>query len=209
MARSLKTAVGASMLFLTMALPLQAFGEDAPAAQDVPGFVQRGIPGPGQEALKPLEGTWQVELSTYIAFGTRDKPMVSKDIICRRQWITGGRHLEDITKGTVGGETYERHGLLGYSNIDRRYEWVTADAVNANMMIYLGEPGSGEQMPISMSGRFTDQGLLGEEFAGKSIGQRTVITIESNDRHIVELYFTPEGSAEFLAQRGIYTRVKE
>src|SRR4051794_40552030 len=99
MSRSWKTTVAASMLFLTAALPLQAFGDDTPAKQGVPGFVQRGIPGPGQEALKPLEGTWQVELSTYIAFGTRDKPLVSKDIICRRQWITGGRHLEDITKG--------------------------------------------------------------------------------------------------------------
>jgi hypothetical protein len=208
MTRSLKAAAAASMLFLAAALPMRAFAEDAPAAQ-LPGFVQRGLPGPGQEALKPLEGTWQVELSIYVAVGTPDKPLVSNDITCRRQWITGGRHLEDVTRGTLGGEAYERIGLLGYSNVDRRYEWVTADGMNANMMIYLGEPGSGAQMPISMSGRFTDQGLLGEEFAGKSIGQRTVITIESNDRHVVDLYFTPQGGKEFLAQRGIYTRVKE
>ena len=43
---------------------------------------------------------------------------------------------------------------------------------------------------IVMSGEFTDQGVLGDAYAGKNVGQRTVIRIESPDRHVIDIYFT-------------------
>jgi hypothetical protein len=108
---------------------------------------------------------------------------------------------------TIAGAPYWRLGLLGYSTMDERYEWVTIDAANANMMIYRGEPGSGSALPITMSGTFTDQGVIGEETVGEQIGQRTVIEILDDDRHIIELYFTRPSGEELLADRSIYTRV--
>lgn len=60
-----------------------------------------------------------------------------------------------------------------------------------------------------MSGAFTDQGVAGEDTVGKSVGMRTVIKIENNDRHVFELYFTRPGQQEALATRGVYTRLKE
>jgi hypothetical protein len=44
---------------------------------------------------------------------------------------------------------------------------------------------------------------------GKSVPMRTVIKVESNDRHVFELYFTPPGKGEVLATRQVYTRVQE
>jgi hypothetical protein len=85
---------------------------------------------------------------------------------------------------------------------------VTVDGANANMMIYLGASGSGPQLPISMSGVFTDQGWLGEAMAGKSVPMRTVIRIESNERHVFELYFTPPGGTERLVDQKVYTRMR-
>jgi hypothetical protein len=93
--------------------------------------------------------------------------------------------------------------------MDERYEWITVDATNANMMIYLGAPRTAEQTPISMAGVFTDQGVLGEETVGKPVGMRTVIRIESEDRHVMELYLTPPGADELLADRSVYTRLAE
>jgi hypothetical protein len=184
---------------------------DAPAAaqQQMPDWIQRGLPAAGHEALDPLKGTWRVEMSLYLAGGTADDPIVSDDLICRREWVAGGRFLYDVTEGTLADGPYWRMGVLGYSTMDERYEWVTADAANANMMVYFGEPGSGKEMPISMSGTFTDQGLISEESSGKEVGQRTVISIENNDRHVIELYFTPPGEEEFLASRMVYTRMPE
>jgi hypothetical protein len=178
-----------------------------PAAADMPAFARRGLPGPGHAALAPLAGTWRVENSIYIAIGTPDRPVVSRDITCRREWVAGGRFLRDVTEGTNGGGPYWREGLLGYSNMDERYEWVTADGFNANMMIYASDKGSGPQRPIVLSGVFTDQGVVGEQTAGKAVGMRTVITIESQDRHVFELYVTPPGAREFLADKKVYTRI--
>ncbi len=134
-------------------------------------------------------------------------PIVSNDIRTTRVWVADGQYIEDTTEGAVEGQPYWRRGWLGYSNIDRRYEWVTI-APRVPMMIYLGKPGSGEQMPIDVTGVFTDQGVVSEQTVGKPVVQRTVFRIESNDRHISELYFTPPGGKERLALRLVYTRIK-
>lgn len=113
-----------------------------------------------------------------------------------------------MTEGTMGDSPYWRKGWLGYSNMDRRHEWITIDAVNSSMMYYAGKPGSTSASPIIMTGVFTDQGVAGEASVGKSVDMRTVIKIESPDRHVIELYFTRPGKQEILAQRAIYTRAR-
>ena len=172
------------------------------------GWVQRGIPGAGHAALAPLVGTWRVELSVHGTMGRSPDlpPIVSHDIRTTRVWIADVQFIEDTTEGTVDGQPYWRRGWLGYSNLDRRYEWVTV-APRVPMMIYLGKPGSGPQMPIELTGVFTDQGLVNEQTVGKPVVQRTVIRIESNYRHIFELYFAPPGGKEQLALRLVYARI--
>jgi len=166
-----------------------------------PPFVARGLPGPAHRALDPLVGDWDVTMTLYAAMGSPEKPFTAK-LTTHREWIAEGHYLRDVTRGA----NYYRQATLGYSNMDRRYEWVTQDAVNANMMIYLGAPGSGPSHPISMVGTFTDQGILGEASVGKAIGQRTVITIQDPDHHQIDLYFTPPDSTERLVDRKVYVR---
>jgi hypothetical protein len=200
----------------SLAVSPPAFSQDSgnkPVAQqqEMPPWMRRGLPGPGHRALDPLVGTWKVQMRIHGTFGRNpdDPPIVAEDLICRREWVAGGRYLEDTTQGTAAGGPYWRRGWLGYSNMDRRYEWVTVDAVNTTMMSYAGAPGSGSTMPIAMSGVFTDQGVAGEAAVGKSVPMRTVIKIENSDRHVFELYFTPPGKGEVLATRQVYTRLKE
>jgi hypothetical protein len=187
----------------------------AAAAGEVPGFIRRGLPGPGHAALRALEGDWRVEKALYIAVGTRESPAVSSDLIARRRWIAGGRFLHDVTEGAIAAGPYYRMGFLGYSNMDSRYEWVTVDGMNANMMIYRSDPVNNSQrfdaargVEISMSGNFTDQGLFSEQTAGVVIGQRTVIRIQSDDRHEMDLYFTVPGKDEVLIDHSVYTRLR-
>jgi Protein of unknown function (DUF1579) len=209
--RSALIIVGAWVL----ALPTSAQNPDpqrrtAPAAQQaVPDWARRGIPGAGHAALAPLVGSWRVEMGIYGTMGRSPDlpPIVSNDIRTTRIWVADGQYIEETTEGTVEGQPYWRRGWLGYSNLDRRYEWVTI-APRVPMMIYLGKPGSGEQMPIEVTGVFTDQGVVSERTVGKPVVQRTVFRIESNDRHVSELYFTPPGGKEQLALRIVYTRLK-
>lgn len=184
--------------------------KQAANTQEMPKMVKNGLPGAMHERLNALVGDWAVQKTTLMAGGTKEKPLTAT-LNCRRQWIeaTGNRFIQDITEGTMNGSPYYRLGILGYSTMDKRYEWNTADALNSNMMTYKGAKNSGAaQKEISMSGEFTDQGLLGDAYIGKNIAQRTVIKIESSDRHVVELYFTPPGESERLVDSAVYTRRK-
>ena len=180
--------------------------------EPMPAWKSRGLPGDGHAALKPLVGTWNVQITFYGTFGRDPKlpPIVADGLKCSREWVAEGRYIEDLTEGTVAGAgTYWRKGWLGYSTMDRRYEWVTIDNTNSTMMSYAGARGSGDHKPINMLGVFTDQGVAGEQSVGKQVHMRTVIRIESVDRHIIELYFTPPGKPEVLATRAVYTRVNQ
>jgi Protein of unknown function (DUF1579) len=184
-------------------------GSAQPGAQaEISAWMRRGMPGLGHAALEPLIGTWRVEMGIYATFGRSgdEPPIVSTDLICRREWVADGRYVEDLTEGTAAGRRYWRKGWLGYSNMDHRYEWVTIDAVNSTMMRYAGALGTGAERPISMSGTFTDQGVAGEAAVGREVPMRTVIRIENADRHVFELYFAPPGRPEVLATRAVYTR---
>jgi hypothetical protein len=172
-----------------------------------PAFVQRGLPDQFHNALKPLEGEWRVDKRIYIAVGSPEKPAFSKEMIARRRWVAGGRHLVDVTEGKMGDSPYYRLGVLGFSNIDRRYEWSTFDGMNANRMIYVGDVLQMPSSMIEMKGVFTDQGLIAESTAGKEVKMRTVIQIDSADRHTIELYLTPPGGSEKLIDKSVYERI--
>jgi hypothetical protein len=181
----------------------------APAAAEVPGWIQRGLPGPHHQALQALAGRWRVDMGVYGTLG-RDPnapPQTSSRMTTVREWIGGGRYLQDTTEGEIGGHAYWRRGWLGYSNMDGAYEWVTVDSTNANMMIYSSERVPTPATRIELKGVFTDQGVTGEQNTGRRIPMRTEIRIESADRHVIELYFTPPGGREVLATRQTYTRV--
>jgi hypothetical protein len=183
----------------------------APSSRsEMPKWLSRGLPGRGHAVLAPLVGTWRVQMSFYGTLGRKpdQPPLVTNDLVSRRQWVAGGRYIEDTMEGTLDGAPVWRKGWLGYSTMDERYEWVTIDPVNTTMMYFAGASKSGRQIPITMSGIFTDQGVAGEETVGKRVGMRTVIKIESDDRNVFELYFTRPGQREALATRAIYTRLK-
>jgi hypothetical protein len=175
---------------------------------EVPAFVRRGMPGAGHRAIAPLAGTWRVRYEVYGTLGRsgEEPPIVSDDIRTRREWVGDGRFLEDTTEGTLMGAPYWRKGWLGYNNMERRFEWVTIDAVNSALMTYAAAPSSALSLPIIMTGLFTDQGVAGEESVGKRVGMKTVIHIDSNDRHRIDLYFTRPGRKETLAVRAVYSR---
>jgi len=181
--------------------------ETAPGAATAPPFVARGAPGAFHAALKPLQGEWRVEKEIYIAVGSPRAPAKSSGMITQRSWFGGGRHLLDTTEGSLAGSSYYRLGVLGFSNVDGCYEWVTFDAMNANMMLYRGTRLEQPSRHITLTGVFTDQGLLGEEFAGKPIPMRTDIDINNEDHHSIALYFTPPGQAELLIDRSRYFRL--
>jgi Protein of unknown function (DUF1579) len=215
-----RTRISLLSIALLLAAPAALAQNPAPAgppaagraaAPDMPAWLRRSQPGPGHAALQPLVGTFRQHKEIFggLLGRPKDAPtIVSDDVTTTRRWVGGGRWMEDVSEGSILGGPYWRHGWLGYSNMDQRFEWVTVDGFNTTLMSYAAAPKSGEKAPLDMVGQFTDQGVVGEATVGKTVSMRTVIRIENQDRHVFELYFTPPGEKEYLVDRTSYTRVK-
>ena len=198
---------GVAVAALSFALSAASAAESTPASPPPSPVAQRGIPAEGQAALRPLIGKWRVRKTSSFPGVAKDGCVASTDLNATREWVGGGRFVREVVQGSMGGKPYWRMGLLGYSNMDKRFEWVTVDELNANMMIYLGKPGEGAGLPIDVTGTFTDQGLLGEDLVGKPIGQRTTIMFDGDNRTISRLYVTPPGVQERLADEMVFEKI--
>lgn len=119
----------------------------------------------------------------------------------------GGNFLEDTTTGLLGGKPYFRKGMPGYDPIGKRYEWTTVDNQTPIRMSYAGRAGSGVTL-TDLQGEFMDPGVTGERNVGKTIAMRTSMRIDGPDHHVFELYFTPPGGAELLADRMVFDRIR-
>ncbi|WP_174185690.1 DUF1579 family protein [Nocardia barduliensis] len=164
---------------------------------------------PGHRRIGQLVGEWTGEKSTFVAGGTADNP-TKREIVSRWEWIaeTGNNFLREEARDVHGSSEYYRLGLLGFAPTDNRYEWTTVDSVTPMTMSYKGAKGSGGDPDIVMAGEFTDPGVLGAQFVGKTIPMRTVIRLESADRVVMEIYFAAPGEPERIADRVVLTRKK-
>jgi hypothetical protein len=192
------TAAGAGII------ATHAFAQGTP---ELPGFIRRGMAGPGQKALQPLIGKWRGTITLYMAVATLEKPLTVSGFATERTWINDGRILQETIHGEVNGAPYWRLGFLIYDNMKAAYEWVTFDNMNAGMMLYRGKPGSGPGLPTTMTGSFVEQGVLGESYAGKTVECRTDIIVKGADENVFDIYFTAPGEKERIADHNVYTRV--
>ncbi|MCA2211044.1 DUF1579 family protein [Nocardia rosealba] len=200
----------APLVLVTAALLGSAACGDNTSAAPVPPTTAQQVPqDAGHARLNQLVGEWTAEKSTFVAGGTPENPIVTRDAVSRWSWVaeTGGNFLREEVTGTFGDRPYYRLGLLGYSPVDDRYEWSTFDSVTPLTMAYRGAKGSANAPELSMTGEFTDPGITGPANVGKSVPMRTVIRLESSDRTVMELYFTPPGEPERLADRVVLTRL--
>lgn len=197
-----KIAVVATIMAQIAVSAVQAQTSDL----DMPALIKRTTPGAGQAELKPLLGKWRVEKANFL-LGEGGKPVKSEAMTAERVMIGDGRFISDTTTGKLGGRPYFRTGLLGYNNIARRYELVTADNVTPLLMSYQGRDGSVPSARIDMRGKFADPGVTGERNVGKIVAMRTEIRIIDNDHHEIDLFFTPPGKPEKLVDTMVYTRI--
>ncbi len=203
--RSIRTAAALSLLAAT--LFATACGDGDSTAVPVPTVTAARAPqDAGHARLNQLVGEWTAEKSTFVAGGTPENPLIARDAVSRWSWVseTGGNFLREEVTGVFGDRPYYRLGLLGYSPVDDRYEWSTFDSVTPLTMAYRG--GKADAPELSMAGTFTDPGITGPGNVGKTVPMRTLIKLESTDRTVMELYFTPPGEAERLADRVVLTR---
>lgn len=188
---------------LSALLAAAALALPASAAQDrsQPASTRLAAPGPMHERLKPLVGTWKVEMRVFPAPGAT--PIVSKDLRATRTLILGGRYLQEELTGTFGGAPSSRLAILGYNNLDDRFELTTFDTFEPGQMVYLGReaPNAGR---FSLEGESTEAGF-GPEPSGRKRDLRFEFEI-APDRSVERIYVKYPGQPEHLFVEQIFTR---
>ena len=210
--RSLSPSARPSLLLAAVFLALPACAqtsgvtlqESAPAQPPLSASTRLALPGEKHQWLNPLIGTWNVEMTV---FGEDGQPAVtSSDFTATRQWILGGRYLEERLEGPLGGAPSERRMVLGYNNLDLRFELATFDTFEPGQMIYRSRT-DGTPAGFSVYGESTEAGT-GPLPTGRKRDLRFEFVIEPQ-RSIERIYVTYPGDAERLFVEQVFTPTQE
>lgn len=190
------SVVAAASLILMACL-----GDQARAQDGLPASTRLAMPGERHTWLEPLVGEWRVEMPVYPGPGA--DPIVSRDLTARRELILGGRYLSETLTGTFAGNASNRLAILGYNNLDQRFELTTFDTFEPGQMVYVGrdEPTASE---FSVEGESTEAGF-GPTPTGRRRDLRFQFEIAA-DRSVERIYVRYPGEEEFLFVEQIFTR---
>lgn len=160
-------------------------------------FAQMASPGNEHERLKPFEGTFKAEVRIWMGPGD---PQVSTGTLVS-SWDLGGRFLRQDYKGDQADgpfPDFEGRGYWGYNKLSGQYEGMWIDNASTVMQTEAGG--------VDESGKvWTMVGEMPNPQGEGTMTKRSVITLEDDDHHSMEMYFSsPEG--EFKAMEIKYQR---
>jgi len=187
---------------LTLALLLAACQSTPPETPEEARAVEErqllAQPGPEHAFLDDLVGEFDARLKVWMGPGP---PRATYRGQMRNEWILGGRFVEGTFTGEVNDEPFEAVSLVGYDNAQQVYHATWLDTNSTAML------------PISRGRRVEDEIHFTREMidigTGESTLQRELLTIESSDRHTVEMFIgLPDGSL-LRTTEITYTRRKE
>ncbi len=149
--------------------------------------AEMGAVTDAHKRFEPFVGTFAAEVKMWMGPGD---PMVSTGKM-ENELELGGRFLKQIYKGDDNEgpfPDFQGRGYWGYNTVDKHYEGVWMDTACTFMQ---SEKGSVDETGKvwTMIGEMTNPGT------GKPMRKRTVITLQDDNHHTMETYFTgPDGS---------------
>ncbi|MEM8982991.1 MAG: DUF1579 family protein [Pseudomonadota bacterium] len=167
----------------------------------LPASARLALPAEKHAWLDRLVGEWSVEMRVYPEPGAT--PIVATNFAATREWRLGGRYLEERLTGTFAGNAAERVMILGYNNLEQRFELASFDTFEPGHMIYQSR-GSVSPNRFSLYGESTEAGNY-----PKPTGRRRDLRFEfsiSNDRSEERIFVTYPGKDEYLFVQQIFTR---
>jgi hypothetical protein len=160
--------------------------------------AMQAMSAPAEEhaRLRPFVGTFRAEVKIWMGPGD---PMISTGTMTNTMDL-GGRFLRQDYKGDPGGgpfPDFEGRGFWGYNKSTQHYEGFWIDTASTIMQ---NESGS-----VDDSGRvWTMIGEIPDGSGGKTT-KRSVITVQDDDHHSMEMYFDKDGQ-ELKGMEIRYTR---
>src|SRR5262249_11775263 len=123
MRASLKALVLAAALALGLAaVPGAARADDAKSVPSpntvLKALAEAGKPGAEHQKLQPFVGDWDLTLKLWTDPG--QPPALVKATV-QRQWIMGGRFVQETVRGEFEGKPFEGMGVLGYDSARKKF----------------------------------------------------------------------------------------
>lgn len=147
--------------------------------------------------FEPFAGTFKAEVKLWMGPGD---PVISTGVMTSTL-VLGGRFLQQAFKGDPGGgpfPDFEGLGFWGFNKATNKYEGFWIDTVSTQMQSEVGDVDD-TGMVWMMVGEMTDP-------KGNAMKKRSVITLEDNDHHKIEMFFSGPDGKESRAMEIRYER---
>jgi hypothetical protein len=146
-------------------------------------LAEAGKPGPEHKKLQPFVGDWTFTAKLWT--DPSQPPAEAKGTI-QRQWIMGGRFIQETAKGECHGKTIEGMGLLGYDSAEKKFTTVWVCGLLGNISHHL----------VTCNDSGTRFECATEEccpITGQRVKGRNELVVENNDRIVLNVYKTVDG----------------
>jgi hypothetical protein len=160
-------------------------------AQDYP------KPGPEQERLKQLVGTWDAVIKCSMEPGKA--PQESKGM-SKSSMGLGGFFLISEFKGEMFGHTFEGRSITGYDPYKKKYTGVWVDSMSPSLYATEGS--------FDKSGKVFTEIMEGAGPDGKPMKMRCTTTVKDANHMHFQLYAPGQDGKEALMMEIAYTRKK-
>jgi len=159
-------------------------------------FAAMAAPVAEHEKMTPFIGTFRAEVMIWMGPGDPQKSTGTMT----NSFVLGGRFLRQEYKGDPNDgpfPEFEGHGYCGFNKAIGKYEGLWIDNASTIMQTDRGD--------VDDSGKRWE--MIGEMAGpdGNTFVKRSVITLEDDDRHSIEMFFN-HGGQESKAMEIRYTR---
>ena len=150
-------------------------------------FAALAAVGEAHQRLQPFAGTFKAQVKLWMGPG---EPHVSTGVMVN-EFDLGGRFLRQTYTGDPGEgpfPDFQGRGYWGFNNLNGQYEGFWIDTASTVMQFEAGE--------VDEAGKvWTMLGEMDNPGGGGKLRKKSVITLEDDDHHILEMYFEgPDGS---------------
>ena len=162
------------------------------------GCAEMGALAEAHKKLDPFVGTFSAEVKLWMGPG---EPHISTGVM-ENTLDLEGRFLRQTYKGDPGDgpfPNFEGRGFWGYNTVTNKYEGFWIDSASTAMQNEVGDVDDAGRVWI-MIGEMTNPQT------GQPMQKRSVVTLQDNDRHKMEMFFSGPDGGESKGMEINYTR---
>ena len=166
-------------IFLTLAISAAGQGAKKTAGDETIKALENAMtPGEGQKKLEPLIGTFDVKVRAWL---DPAKPPIESSATAVDTWVLGGRYVQQMLAGYIGGEPWSGISYAGYDNVTKKYVSAYMDTGSTGMEWYTGTLDAD-----GVHGRMT--ATIADEVTGRPKTLELRLTIAANGDRVTELW---------------------